>query len=110
MRDLLPRVSYIGGEGVGGERAIALYYHYLPHNFFRNKPHTAHTALTAPYRPYRPIPPPYPPLDPIRAICAIRAIRALVATRSASMLLWSCASALLRFYGPVLLCCIHENA
>ena len=41
MRDLLTRVSYIGGEGVGGGRAFALYYHSLPHNFFRNKPHTA---------------------------------------------------------------------
>jgi hypothetical protein len=34
----------------------------------------------------------------------------LVAARSASMLLRSCASAVLRFYGPVLLCCIHVNA
>ena len=45
MRDLLTRVSYIGGEGVGGGRAFALYYHNLPHNFFRNKRLTASSSL-----------------------------------------------------------------
>ena len=57
-----------------------------------------------------PIPPPCPHLDPIRAICAIRAIRAPVATRSHDWVGAIYSDGFLRFYGPVLLCCVHVNA